>query len=105
MLPISLAIFGTFGWWHIGSIPLSLLFNIYYPTVLALHSFTPWGDLFDPYLLKMFEMGDMHPVFIPVWMGIASVVLAIMAMRWQWAFWSLGALGLGTLLGAVYQIA
>ena len=105
MLPISLAIFGTFGWWHIGSIPLSLLFNIYYPTVLALHFFTPWGDLFDPYLLKMFEMGDIHRVFIPMWIGIGSIVLAIMAMRWQWAFWSLGALGFCTLLSAVYQIA
>jgi competence protein ComEC len=105
MLPISLTIFGTFGWWHIGSIPLSLLFNIYYPTVLALHFFTPWGDLFDPYLLKMFEMGDMHHVFIPMWMGIGSVILALMAMRWKWAFFSLGALGCVTLVGAIYQIA
>ncbi len=105
MLPISLVIFGTFGWWHIGSILLSLLFNIYYPTVLALHIFTPWGNLFDPCLLKMFEMGDMHHVFIPMWMGIGSIILALMAMRWKEAFWALGALGVGTLGAAIYQIA
>ncbi len=104
MLPISLSIFGTFGLWHIASVPLALLFNLYYPAVLVLH-FTPWGNIFDPYLMKLFEAGDIHSVLIPMWLGIMSVVLALMAMRWKWAFWSLGILGVLTLIGAVYQIA
>lgn len=103
MLPISLAIFGTFGFWHIGSIPLALLFNLYYPTVLALH-LTPWGDFFDPYLIKLFGSGDVNKVGISTWIGVLSIVLALMAMRWKWAFWILGVLGPLTLIGAVYQI-
>lgn len=104
MLPISLAIFGTFGLWHIGSIPLALLFNLYYPAVLALH-FTPWGDIFDPYLIALFDSGVVHKIVIPLWMGILSIMLALAAMKWKQAFWSLGVLGSVTLLGAVYQIA
>lgn len=104
LLPISLSIFGTFGWWHMGSIPLALVFNLYYPVVLGLH-LTPWGDLFDPYLLQMFEAGDIHTVTIPLWVGVMSIILALGAMWRKEAFWSLGVLGLATLGGAVYQIA
>lgn len=104
LLPISLSIFGTFGWWHMGSIPLALAFNLYYPAVLALH-LTPWGDFFDPYLLKLFQAGDLHTIIIPMWMGIGSILLAFGAMRWKSAFWALGILGLTTLGSAVYQIA
>lgn len=104
MLPLSLAIFGTFGFWHIGSIPLALLFNLYYPAVLVLH-LTPWGNVFDPYLLELFGAGDVHTVIIPVWSGILSVVAAIAAIRFKAAFWGLGVLGSVTLVSAVYQIA
>lgn len=104
MLPISLAIFGTFGWWHMGSISLALLFNLYYPAVLALH-LTPWGDFFDPYLIALFGAGDVHRIVIPVWIGYASIFIALMAMRWKSAFWALGLLGIGTLSAAIYQIA
>jgi competence protein ComEC len=104
MLPISLSIFGMFGFWHIGSIPLALLFNIYYPAVLALH-LTPWGDVFDPYLITLFDAGDIHAVRVPMGVGIASIVLAIGAMRFKSAFWGLGVLGSATLIGAIYQIA
>ena len=104
MLPISLAIFGTFGWWHIASIPLALLFNLYYPAVLVLH-LTPWGDFFDPYLIALFAAGDVHKIVIPVWIGYASIVIALIAMRQKAAFWALGILGIGTLGTAIYQIA
>jgi competence protein ComEC len=104
MLPVSLAVFESFGFWHIGSIPLALLFNLYYPAVLALH-LTPWGDLFDPYLIKLFNAGDMHAVSIPMGSGILSIVLAMLAMRFKLAFWALGILGSAALIGAVYQIA
>jgi competence protein ComEC len=103
MFPISLAIFGTFGWWHIGSIPLALLFNLYYPAVLALH-LTPWGDWFDPYLIRLFDSGSVHKIVIPMWSGVLSVLLALVAMRWKWAFWTLGVLGGVTLSAAIYQI-
>lgn len=104
LLPISLSIFGNFGWWHIGSIPLALLFNLYYPSVLALH-LSPWGDLYDPLLIRMFESASVATVNIPMAAGIGSIVLAVLAMRWKWAFWGSGALGLGVLAAAVYQIA
>ncbi|MBN2870294.1 MAG: ComEC/Rec2 family competence protein [Campylobacterales bacterium] len=104
LLPISLAIFGNFGWWHIGSIPLALAFNLYYPSVLALH-FTPWGGWYDPYLIGLFGMGDLHQVTVPIWAGWLSIVLAIAAMVRKEAFWALGVLGSATLLGAAYQIA
>lgn len=104
LLPISLSIFGTFGWWHMGSIPLALVFNLYYPIVLGLH-LTPWGDVFDPYLLQMFEAGDIHTLTIPLWVGGMSILLALGAMWRKEAFWSLGVLGLATLGSAVYQIA
>lgn len=104
MLPISLAIFGTFGFWHIASIPIALLFNIYYPVVLALHM-TPWGDWFDPYLMDLFNLGDVHGISVPMWSGILSIALALAAIRYKLAFWGLGVLGSATLIGAVYQIA
>jgi competence protein ComEC len=104
LLPISLAIFGTFSWWHIGSIPINLLFNLYYPSVLVLH-ITPWAGLFDTTLIKMFATGELRNVVLPMWIGIGSIVLAVSAMRWKSAFWALGILGLGTLGSAVYQIA
>ncbi len=104
LLPISLAIFGTFGWWHIGSIPLALAFNIYYPSVLALH-LSPWGDVYDPYLLRMFEMGDSHTVSVPMWIGILSIASAIAAVWRKEAFWMSGGIGIATLGSAVYQIA
>lgn len=104
LLPISLAIFGSFSWWHIGSIPLALLFNLYYPSVLALH-LSPWGDLYDPLLLGLFDSAQVQRVSIPMAAGIGSIILALAAMRWRWAFWTLGVLGTVTLFGAVYQIA
>jgi competence protein ComEC len=104
MLPISLAIFGTFSIWHIGSIPLSLLFNLYYPSVLALH-LTPWAAVYDPLLLKIFASAKVSTVTIPMAAGIGSVFLAIAAMRWRWAMGSLGFLGLSVAVSAVYQIA
>lgn len=104
LLPISLSIFGTFGWWHMGSIPLALIFNLYYPAVLVLH-LTPWGDFFDPYLIKMFESGDINSIVIPLWVGVMSVILALGAMWRKEAFWALGVLGLTTLGSAIYQIA
>ncbi|MDD5716601.1 MAG: ComEC/Rec2 family competence protein [Sulfuricurvum sp.] len=104
LLPISLSIFGTFGWWHMGSIPLALIFNLYYPAVLALH-LTAWGDFFDPYLIRLFDAGDIHSVTIPIWIGWASIVLALGAMRWKSAFWGLAFLGSATLGSAIYQVA
>lgn len=104
MLPISLSIFGTYSFWHIASIPLSLVFNLYYPAVLALH-LTPWGDWFDPYLMALFDAGDVHTVSIPMWSGILSIILAFAAMRFKIAFWTLGILGGATFVSAIYQIA
>ncbi|PHM17654.1 MAG: hypothetical protein CJD30_05370 [Sulfuricurvum sp. PD_MW2] len=104
LLPISLAIFETFSWAHVGSIPINLLFNLYYPTVLVLH-LTPWGDWFDPYLRYMFESTELKSVLIPMWAGILSIVLALAAMWRKEAFWALGVLGFATLGSAIYQIA
>lgn len=104
LLPISLAIFGTFSWNHMASIPINLVFNLYYPSVLLLH-WTPWGDLFDSILIKMFDSGELRNVVIPIWIGVLSIVLALSAMRWKSAFWILGLLGVVTLGSAVYQIA
>lgn len=104
LLPISLAIFQTFSWAHVGSIPINLLFNLYYPTVLVLH-LTPWGDWFDPYLRYMFESTELKSVLIPMWAGILSIVLALAAMWRKDAFWALGVLGFATLGSAIYQIA
>ena len=104
LLPISLAIFGTFSWNHMASIPINLIFNLYYPSVLLLH-WTPWGDLFDPYLTQMFQSTEVKSVVIPMWVGILSIALAVGAMWRKEAFWGLGAVGLATLGGAVYQIA
>lgn len=104
LLPISLAIFGTFSWWHIGSIPINLVFNLYYPSVLVLH-LTPWGDLFDSTLMRMFDMAESRSVMLPMWVGILSIVLAVGAMWRKEAFLALGILGIVTLGSAVYQIA
>ncbi|HEX5330704.1 ComEC/Rec2 family competence protein [Sulfuricurvum sp.] len=104
LLPISLAIFGVFSWAHLGSIPINLIFNLYYPSVLVLH-LTPWADLFDSMLIRMFELGELRVVMLPMWVGILSIVLALGAMRWKSAFLALGVLGVVTLGSAVYQIA
>ncbi|MGD9970553.1 MAG: ComEC/Rec2 family competence protein [Sulfuricurvum sp.] len=104
MLPLGLAIFGTFGWWYAGSVGLNLVFNLYYPLVLALHSVAR-GDVLDPYLLKMFDSAEVFKVVIPEWVAAMSVIIAIAAMRWKGAFWLLGGVGLITFGSAVYQIA
>jgi len=104
MLPISLSIFGTFGWIHAGSIGLNIVFNLYYPLVLAFHTIG-MGEIFDPYLLSMFESAQIKKVAIPMVIGWSSIVLAFGAMWRKEAFWTLGVLGLATLSSAVYQIA
>jgi competence protein ComEC len=104
MLPISLSIFGTFGWIHAGSIGLNILFNIYYPLVLAFHT-VGMGGVFDPYLVSMFEYAQIKRVEIPLSVGWGSIAAALGAIRWKWAFWVLGILGLATLGSAIYQIA
>ncbi|MFZ5375218.1 MAG: hypothetical protein ACOZBX_06720, partial [Campylobacterota bacterium] len=70
----------------------------------ALH-LTPWASWFDPYLIALFEWGDVRTVYVPMWTGIASVVLALAAMVRKEAFWALGAMGGAVFGGAVYQIA
>lgn len=104
LLPISLAIFGTFSWANLGSIPINLIFNLYYPSVLLLH-LTPWADFYDSTLIRMFEMGEVRNVVIPMWAGIGSIVLAVGAMWRKEAFWALEIFGIVTLGSAVYQIA
>lgn len=104
MLPLSLSIFGTFGWIHAGSIGINILFNIYYPLVLFLHAIG-MGNSFDPYVLKMFENAVIMTINIPSVIGWLSVISALMAIRWKWGFWILGFLGVATFGSAVYQIA
>jgi competence protein ComEC len=104
MLPISLAIFATFSWIHASSIGLNILFNLYYPLVLVLHTIGI-GEILDPYLLTMFENAVIEKVQITMIVGWGSVVLALAASRWKWAFWSLGVLGFAVFGSAVYQIA
>lgn len=104
MLPISLSIFGTFGWFHPSSVALNILFNLYYPLVMLLHAIGQ-GQLLDPYLLRMFESAQVVNVVIPMSVGWVSVVLAFGAIWRKEAFWSLAVLGVVTLGGAVYQIA
>jgi competence protein ComEC len=104
MLPISLAIFGTFGWIHAGSIGLNILFNVYYPLVLFLHTIG-MGEMLDPYLVKMFEDAQIMKVNIPMAVGWGSIVLALAASRWRWGFGALAVLGTLTFASAVYQIA
>ncbi len=104
MLPISLSIFGTFGWMHAGSVGLNIVFNLYYPLVLVLHALG-WGDLLDPYLIRMFEASEIRAVQIPGWIGGLSVVLALCAIRYRRFFWLLAGLALLSFGSALYQIA
>lgn len=104
MLPISLSLFGTFGWVHAGSIGLNILFNLYYPLVLILHA-VQWGELLDSYVIRMFESSEVIRVSIPEWTGWMSVFLALCAMRYKTAFWLLAGLSLLTFGYAIYQIA
>lgn len=104
MLPISLSIFGVFGWIHAGSIGLNLLFNVFYPLVLVLHAIG-FGEVLDPYLLSMLDSAQIQKVEIPMAVGYGSVLLAIGAMWRKEAFWALAILGVVTLGSAVYQIA
>lgn len=104
MLPISLAIFGTFGWFHASSIGLNILFNVYYPLVLVLHAIGQGGAL-DPYLLTMFESAKIVNVVIPMFVGWLSIFLALGSIWRKEAFWGLGLLGIITFGSAVYQIA
>ncbi len=104
MLPISLSIFGTFGWFHLSSIGMNILFNVYYPLVLVLHGIGQ-GEILDPYLLRMFESAEVRSVEISMMLGWGSVILALGAMWRKEAFWALGILGTFTLGSAIYQIA
>lgn len=104
MLPISLAIFGTFGWFHASSIALNILFNVYYPLVLVLHAIGQ-GEFLDPYLLRMFESAEIKSIEISMMLGWGSIVLALGSIWRKEAFWGLGLLGIITFGSAVYQIA
>ncbi len=105
LLPLSLALFKTFSWWHSGSIPLSLLFNLYYPLVLLLHGVTPWGAMFDPYLKALLSSAVIHTIVMPFWVALLSVFFTLLAIQWRWALWLAGMIGGLTLVDAMYQIA
>ncbi len=103
MNPIAFGVFDNFSLYHPLSIVFSLLFNIFYPLVAFLH-LVGYGDIFDSYLLALFESVEVKYIKYPLYLGIVSVVLALAAMRYKLAFYALGALGLFSTIAAVYQI-
>jgi len=104
MTPISLVLFGNYSPYHLLSILWSLLFTLFYPSALLLHSIG-LGDLFDG-LLESGLAVDLkgEKILIDIRWLIPYLLVAIGA---YWSRWSLGVLisvSLGITIATIYQV-
>ncbi len=81
MNPITNFFFGTTSYLQLSSSLLTLLFTFFYPVVAFLH-LIGLGNLFDEYLLKMFELeAYSSEVLTPFWFFCMYVLFSLLAVK------------------------
>ncbi|BBG65013.1 competence protein [Hydrogenimonas sp.] len=82
MLPVVHSIFGTFSLYQLLSIPLTLLFSLFYPLAIALHT-VGLGSLADGWIVELLQLPENSSsveVFTPLWILALFVSLSILAL-------------------------
>jgi len=85
MLPIIHTFFTLFSLYQLSSIPLTLVFSIFYPLVIAMH-ILGIGGMFDKLLLKLFFLPNPQSevyVSTPLWFLAIFIILSFLAIRWR----------------------
>ncbi len=89
MLPVVHSIFGTFSIYQLLSIPLTILFSLFYPLSILLH-IAGLGDLLDPFMLELLRLPeDAKGIerFTPLWGLILYLALCFAAVRYRVALY------------------
>lgn len=105
MLPLSLALFGTFSAAHPLSILLTMLFVLFYPMALLLH-LLGWGSWLDGVMQALLEypLETLHVAPVK-WAVILWIVLTLAALKSELVKWLMFGIASAVLVGAVYQVA
>ena len=85
MLPIIHTFFGLFCLYQLYSIPLTLIFSIFYPLSIIIH-ILGIGELFDGLILKLFSLPNPKNeiyVLTPIWLLVSFIFLSLLAIRWR----------------------
>ncbi len=89
MLPLVHAIFDTFALSQLLSVPLTLIFTLFYPLSLLFHA-AGFGGVADVWILKLMSWpnGEMVAhVATPLWFLAIFVVLSLLAARFRFALY------------------
>lgn len=78
--------FPYFSLYTIVSIPLTLIFTIFFPASVVAH-FLGLGGIFDPLLHALFSLNlDSIEVFAPLWLFVGYLVLSLLAIHYSAAY-------------------
>jgi competence protein ComEC len=87
MLPIVHYIFPTFALSQLASIPLSLLFTLFYPLEIVLH-LLGYGGVFDSWLLILFSYSsEIKEILTPLWFLIFYIGSCLFAIFYKKMFY------------------
>jgi len=95
MLPIVHMVFPITSPLQLSSPFLSLLFSLFYPLSIFLHSIS-FGGVFDDFLLQLFSLKSQEKLFLmKVELGSFYLFLSLMAMYSKWIFYLLSLFAFG----------
>lgn len=104
MLPLALAIFGAFGFYHPFSIILSMLFILFYPLSIFLH-IIGYGNLFDGLLQSLILLGETkHVVPLSIPFLALHIAISFWAIFKKLGMWVLLAYSSGIFVYALYML-
>ena len=107
MLPVVHAVFGIFSLYQLLSVPLTLLFSLFYPLSILLHA-TGFAGSLDPVVLKLLHLpSDAKSIelFTPLWALALFLFLGVAAVRWRIALYLQAGFALFFFLLLVKQVA
>ena len=105
MTPVSLVLFGNYSLYHPLSIVWSLLFTLFYPLVLFLHTIAYGNSLdifIEPFLTS--ELSGEYFELSIFWL-VPYLLLALGSLYSKWVLYLLFFLAFGVSVAAVYQVA
>ncbi len=96
MQPVVHGFFGATSVYQLLSIPLELLYVIFYPATMALHLFG-FGGVLDNALLALFTFPPQETIdsLLPWWVLGGYIVLSLGAIKYKYLFWTLCVIALG----------
>ncbi|MDX9813815.1 MAG: ComEC/Rec2 family competence protein [Sulfurimonas sp.] len=104
MIPISLFIFGNFSLYHPISVPLSMLFSIFYPLSMLMH-IVGFGNFLDGFLRWLLLVGqDGIKLEISSYVFYAHMLLSFLALKSRVAFYILNIFSFFIFVYAIYHV-